>query len=367
MLRTRQALQTIWNTTWVRVLVILLFAGLACYFMYHTRRIWFLFFLAWLLAYLFQPLLEWCEKRLRARWLGVIVFLLLVFLVLGFTSLLVVGLTQQARQFSQQLPQLIDRATLLFRTLPTDIQNLPFPAMVINLFNESYQSLGATLKDLTEKVIRGLEHFATDGALLGRVGVLVRDAVEGVALLVITLYLLLDLPRVEKSFLQAVPRSHQPLAKDLSAKLEHAVGGYFRGQLVVAFIVGIMVWLGLTVLGVPLALSLGFLAGILNLVPYLGPVSAFIPSALLAMSLGWFHVLGVVIVFIVANQLESHVLSPLILGRSTQLHPVTVILCILLGASVFGLWGAVATVPFTAFIKLLYTDYYLPSRFHEET
>jgi predicted PurR-regulated permease PerM len=111
---------------------------------------------------------------------------------------------------------------------------------------------------------------------------------------------------------------------------------------------------------------LGFLAGVFNLVPYLGVVIAITPSLLLALSQGWGQVLGVLVVFVAANQFEAHLLSPLVLARATQLHPATVIVAILLGASLLGLWGAVLAVPAAAFLKLVYSDYYLTSCLYKE-
>ena len=102
-----------------------------------------------------------------------------------------------------------------------------------------------------------------------------------------------------------------------------------------------------------------------NLVPYLGVVVSTLPALLLALSGGWWQVLGVLAVVTAANQLETHILSPLVLGRSTKLHPAVVIIAILIGASLSGIWGALIAVPLAAFAKLLYEDYYQTSRFYE--
>ena len=95
-------------------------------------------------------------------------------------------------------------------------------------------------------------------------------------------------------------------------------GGYLRGQLLIGLTVGLLIALGLSLLGIPNALAIGFLAALLNIVPYLGPVVAAIPAVLLALPGGWGTVLLVVLVFVAANQLESSFLSPYILGRTTH-------------------------------------------------
>jgi len=115
-----------------------------------------------------------------------------------------------------------------------------------------------------------------------------------------------------------------------------------------------------------MAAALGFIAGLFNLVPYLGVVVSLVPTVLLAFTVSGWTVVGALVVFLVANQLEANLFSPYILGRATELHPITVVLSILTGATLFGLWGAMLAVPTVAFTKVLYTDYYLPSRCHEQ-
>ncbi|MCL6569755.1 MAG: AI-2E family transporter, partial [Meiothermus silvanus] len=123
---------------------------------------------------------------------------------------------------------------------------------------------------------------------------------------------------------------------------------------------------GLALVGVPLAGGLGLLAGVFNLIPYVGVIVSTVPALLLAATVGWPTVLLTLLVVWLTNQLEGHLLSPRILGSTTNLHPVTVIAAILIGASLFGLLGALLMVPTAAFAKILIQDYYLKSRLYEE-
>lgn len=360
----REAFASLWRASVVRVAAVVGFAGALLAFLYYTRGVWLLFLLALLVAYLAQPLMNGCERRLRARWLGLFIFMLGFFLLAGLVSVVIAGVAEQVAQFSRQLPGLIERAAAASQVLPERIGTLPVPAALERVIEQAYRNLGGFLGNLVGGLVSGLERFVAGGGLLGRVGTFVTDVVRFAAFLVMTLYLLLDFPKVSRSLLAAVPVPYQATAEDVTAKLGHAFGGYFRGQLVVALAVGLAVWLGLWRLGVPLALSLGFLAAVLNLVPYLGPAAALVPSLLLAAEFGLPRMAGVVAVFALVNQLEAHLLSPLILGRTTRLHPVTVVLAVLTGAVLSGLWGAVFAVPVAAFLKLVYEDYYLPSRLH---
>src|SRR5690606_6758949 len=146
---------------------------------------------------------------------------------------------------------------------------------------------------------------------------------------------------------------------DLLAKADLAVGGYLRGQLLITVLLGIIIWIGLSLIGIPLATAISFLAAVFNLVPYLGPILGVVPAVLLGFTVSpWAAVLAVV-VFTVANQLEAHVLGPLIRSRNTNLHPVTVMLSIMAGVGLMGLVGALIAVPVAAMIKVILEDYVL--------
>ncbi|WP_333659977.1 AI-2E family transporter, partial [Meiothermus cerbereus] len=186
------------------------------------------------------------------------------------------------------------------------------------------------------------------------------------AALIISIYLLYDLPQISKTLFQAIPLPYQPFAADMAAKLDRAVGGYIRGQIQVAFWVGLLVGLGLWVFGVPLAGSLGLLAGLFNIIPFAGVIISTVPALLLALTVGWPQVIAALGVVVVVNQVEAHFLSPRILGQATSLHPVSVIGAILVGSSLYGLVGALVAVPLLAFFKVIYAEFYLKSHFYRE-
>ena len=156
----------------------------------------------------------------------------------------------------------------------------------------------------------------------------------------------------------------QPTVLELSKDISTAVGGYIRGQIIIALAIGVLTGLGLTIIGLPLGLAIGFIAGLFNIVPYLGAIIAITPALLLAIPSGWLEVVLVGVVFTIVSQLESHVLAPQILSKSTDLNPISIILAILSGLALGGVLGALLAVPLTALVKLLIRKYWLGSRFH---
>ena len=161
-------------------------------------------------------------------------------------------------------------------------------------------------------------------------------------ILVASAYFLNDFPKFIANFKRFIPLRYRAVYEDVGQKADIAVGGYLRGQLLIALVLGIFLYIGLLLIGIKLPLAISFLAAVLNLVPYLGSIVGAIPAILLGLTTQtpFTSALLVIILFIVANQLEGNLLSPFILSRSTNLHPVTVLIAITFGLGTFGLVGA---------------------------
>jgi predicted PurR-regulated permease PerM len=179
-------------------------------------------------------------------------------------------------------------------------------------------------------------------------------------------YILYDYHRLAANVRRYVPVRWRPVHADLSRKADRAVGGYLRGQILITIILGFLIWIGLTLSGVPLALAISFLAAVFNLVPYLGPVVGTLPAVLLGLTVSPLTALLALIVFVVANQIEAHLLSPMILGKSTDIHPVTVLISILIGIGFLGILGAFIAVPIAAMVKVVLEEYVLTRPAYQE-
>ncbi len=363
----REALGQVWANPYVRVAVLLLAIWLAGWLLLRTASVWVGFLIAYTLAYLADPLVSGLERHKVRRAFGVLLVYGLFFVFLGLASVLLAEVVVQLSQLSERIPDVLRPVNGWIERLPGLMRRWAASPEVQAVLAHTADGLKALMQGFSTTLVNWL------GALLGQGGNLIAGMaalagglVQLFVVFVVTGYLLVDFPRINASLAEALPRPWQPLAAELAGKLDRAVGGYIRGQLLVAALVGLVVGIGLALLGVPMAAALGFIAGVFNLVPYLGVVVSIVPALLLALTAGAWQALGVLAVFLIANQLEANVFSPYILGRATELHPVTVVLAILAGASLFGLWGAMLAVPTTAFAKVLYTDYYLPSRCHEQ-
>lgn len=178
------------------------------------------------------------------------------------------------------------------------------------------------------------------------------------------MFTLAGYPLIARSLLEAIPLRYGPRVRELVGKLDATAGAYVRAKLVQALIVGLVYWLVLALLGVPRAGALGFLAGLLNSVPYLGPLITVLVVTLSALTVSWQTALIALVLLVILDQLDGNLLGPVLLSGAVNVHPVVVLLSVLAGGTLFGLWGVVLAVPAAAFLQVLYRDLYQTSRFY---
>lgn len=362
--RLAEAFGAVWRNPYVRVLLTLLALWALLVAFREVRTIVIIGGVAYLIAYLASPLLLWLERRKVRRPLGVLLVVLLILALAALAVTLLVAIVGQFVDLITRLPAVFDALSAWWTATLERFGDAPWVQTVRDQIARSAQGSG---EGLTRTVLPSLERLISpEGPLLGGIFRLAGGLAESVATLILSVFIMLDYPRIGRTLLEVFPLPWQPRVLEFSTLIEKAVGGYFRGQVVIALIVGTLVAVGFSIIGLPSALALGFLAGALNLVPYLGIIIALIPALLLAAPLGWLAVVLVIAVSVLANQLEGHVLSPLILGRSTNLHPVTVALAILTGLHLMGIFGALLAVPLAGLGKLMLQTYYHPSRVYQE-
>nr|WP_255579691.1 MULTISPECIES: AI-2E family transporter [unclassified Deinococcus] len=362
------AFQYAWRLPWVRLAVFVLVAYVLYRLAGQIRSVLIDFAVAFLIAYLANPLLNWLERGRVKRGLGVFFVVLVFMALLGLAGVLLATVSAQLVTLLQKLPEQIGTLGDTLDRMTRWLSGLGVPglgntrAQLIEAAQKYVQNLGENLMPILQ---RGL---SSTGSILS--GLLSIGGVVGQLLLILLLsiYLMLDYSRVNATLLGIFPRPWQPRVLEVTDLIGTAVGGYVRGQLVIATFIGVFVWLGLSIVGIPSAAAIGFLAGAFNIVPYLGPIIGALPAILLALTLpgALVKILVVIGIFVLANQIEGNFLSPYVLSRTTDLHPVTVLMAILVGVGLLGFVGALLAVPTVALGKLLMQRYYFPSRVYTE-
>jgi predicted PurR-regulated permease PerM len=170
----------------------------------------------------------------------------------------------------------------------------------------------------------------------------------------LALYLLIDLPQVQRDLLHLVPENLREEFSDLGSKVGRAVGGFFRGQLLVALLVGVLSSAGFALVGLDFWLVIGAIAGFTNLIPLVGPfIGGGLGFIIGTVTEGLDTGLYAALVALIVQQVDNHIISPNVMKRTVQLHPVTVMLSLLAGGTLAGFWGVLLAVPAVAVTKLL--------------
>ena len=174
-------------------------------------------------------------------------------------------------------------------------------------------------------------------------------------LLVFTFYLLLEKTSLEKHAASLFGSDEARVSKILK-EIEEKLGNWLRGQLLLSVIIGISVYAGLFVLQIPYALPLAILAGLLEVVPVIGPILSAIPAIILALTASPVLAAGVTAMYFVIQQMENHVIVPQIMKKAVGLNPLIVILAISIGGRLLGIGGALLAVPIAVVVQIIVTD-----------
>lgn len=325
------------------VLVLLFFA-----FLYFLRDIIFIFLFAVIIASGVTPFANWLDEKKIPRILGVLILYLSIFiLALFLLSLVVPFVTGELNQLIKDLPRFINQVSVsLEKAQETSGRYVDLFSEIQNLLDSFAGYLQATSQSAFNFVVSifgGLFSF--------------------LAVVVLSFYLAVMRGGIESFIRSVVPKEYESEVLNVWQRSERKVGKWIQGQLLLALIVGLAVYVTLSLMGIKFALLLGIVAMILELIPTVGPVLAAIPAAILAFAQAPSLGLWVILAYIIIQQLENHVLVPIVMGRTVGLNPVVVILSLLVGFKLAGIVGMILSVPVAAIVVEI-IDEFSKHRYH---
>ena len=302
-----------------------------------------------LVVMLLRRPVDWLAARMN-RTVAVIVCYLVVIVtfVIGLTFI-VPPVYSQIVAFANALPGYVQEAYRLWDTMVVHPQAGGTPGWL--------QTVVLALKDQLVASAASWSTAIASGAL-STGGSIASGAFDFVLAMVIGFFALVDLPRLRTELHSLAPVSWRDDIAHFAATLSRVLGGWLKGTMIQSAVVAAIAAIGLTIAGVPYALALGVLAGVLNIIPYIGPAIAL----LLALAAGLFVSPGTavwaVVAVIAAQQVDALYLAPRILGKQVDLHPLLVMFAILTGAALFGVAGMVISVPVLAVAKAMFVFWY---------
>ncbi|HEX7064780.1 MAG TPA: AI-2E family transporter [Bacillales bacterium] len=302
------------------------------------------FLIAGLLFYLTRPLVQLLERWHVPRKVAILcIFLIIIGILTLAVNLLVPVVQRQFNRLIENVPTMINSIQNWIEYWQANQDSIP--DFVIDAVHNAGNKLQGTFSAAGSSI---------GGILSSFVGFLFSLVVVPFILF----YLLDDRAKFTQSVVRFFPRTRRDEIRHVLSDMDNALASYIQGQLIVSSCVGVLLLIGYLIIGLDYALLLALFGMVTNVIPFLGPFLAVIPAIIAAFFQDPIMVLYVIIVMIIAQQIESNLVSPQVMGRQLNVHPLTIILLILVGANLMGVVGMILIIPTYAVLKVVVQHLY---------
>ncbi|MEI6288383.1 MAG: AI-2E family transporter [bacterium] len=328
----KRVLIDISTLTLIKVLLIIV----AAFFLFYIRDIVLIVFVALILSSAFDPIVNWLQKKGVPRSLGIgLIYLSMIVIVGSSTYLIIPPLIIEINQLSKDFPMYWEKLNGGWQ------------------FVQAYSN-GANIQDYISTIESNLSGalsgvFSTVSSFFGGV-------ISFIVIMMITFYMTIEEQSLKRVIRSMVPDKYQPYTMQLINRMQEKIGLWLRGQIILSVIIFLLAWLGLSVLGVKYALVLALFVGVTEIIPYLGAIAGAVPAVLIAFTQSTTLGLWTIFLYLLIHQSENHILVPQVMKKTVGLNPIVVIVVILIGAQVAGLWGVLLSVPVTTALSVLIED-----------
>lgn len=296
------------------------------------------FLVAMVIAYVLNPVVGLLHDRKVPRTAAV----LLIYAVFICSCVVIfVNVTpmfvSQVQELNEHVPELTIKAQSM-----------------IHHFNNN-DMLPESVRSGINRSIAGLEKQVSErvSAFMNNIGAVVNVFFLAMIVPFLAFYILKDMEVIERAVLKYVPRARRQGTVRLLKEIDAALGSYIRGQLLVSVCIGVTAYIGYLIIGMPYPLLMAAFVALFDIIPYLGPFLGALPALIMALTVSWKMVLLVIIVNTLCQFLESNVISPQVVGKSMNMHPLTIIFVLLVGGELAGVVGLLLAVPFYAAMKVV--------------
>ncbi|WNB90965.1 AI-2E family transporter [Bacillus sp. NEB1478] len=329
---------------------LIIYVGIKIDFIFHpifilVKTLFFPFLVAGVLYYLFRPLVNYLESKNQPRVLSILLIYLVAAVVI--TALIYgVGpiLQKQVNNLVTNTPDLVDSA----RSKLEEIQKNKW----VNRFQKNEDFNTAEISDkVTNYLSTSLSNFGRN--ITGLIGVITSIITVLVTVPFILFYMLKEGEKAPQFVLRLLPVVQRKNGIKILRDLDGALSSYIQGQIIVSVCVGVLLFIGYLIIGLDYSLILALIGMFTNVIPFLGPIIAIIPALIVAAITSPFMLVKVLIIMVIAQQIDNHIISPQVMGRSLEIHPLTIISILLVSGSLGGVLGLILAVPFYAVLKVI--------------
>lgn len=294
-----------------------------------------------LFYYITQPIQAFLEKRKASRLMSILsIFIIILIVITLFIMILVPMVTEQIQNLISRLPALQRDLENLFNYLLSQRDRVPFDIDVAGM--------GQDWADRSGEIISNIA---------GNIFSIVTSTVSAILAIVLIpffyFFMLKDHEKFIPNMVAPFSGTLKQFVTELLHDIDHTLRSFIQGQLLVSTILGIILFIGYYLIGLEYALLLGLLALFLNIIPFVGPWMAFAPAGILALIQDPIMFIWVALITVVAQQIESNLITPNVMGQSLKLHPLTVIVVVLAAGNIAGFIGMLIAIPTYAVVKTI--------------
>ncbi|MDU5081623.1 AI-2E family transporter [Tissierella sp. P1] len=300
-----------------------------------------------ILAYLFNPIINYLEKKNINRLRGVFLLYLgivAMFLILAF--LVIPKSTTEIKRLVVDMPIYLEKAS----------------SLIDELYNKYYSTLGDLppmfqgVQQVVMENIVGIEHMVMN-ALKNFIGGILNTFSKFVSLIltpILTFYFLVDKNYFKDRMMGFIPKKYRKDSIALFREIDDSLSKFVRGKIIMAAYVGIATSIVLLIMGIDFAIVIGFITGIADIIPYIGPFLGFLPAVFFAYLISPLKAIWVAALFVFIQWAENNILAPKVIGETTGIHPLIILISIIIGGGVFGVLGMILAVPVVAIFIILF-------------
>lgn len=327
-------------------------------------------------AYVIDPIVNFLERKGIKRPFGVIIVYITTLIVFAILLVTVIPKTiTEITNLLASLPPMIDSMsrglTKFFYKLAEDY-NINLPPSFLNMLSGTTDGVSKSAKLVTNSqdpltnmfnsfsnaitnILDNVQKSALDSlrSVVVKLYDLVTSTLKIVLVLIFSFYFSIGKEKYLKSFKKSIPNKYREDVNYLAVRINTSLQQFIRGRLLLALFVGFLTMIYLLILRVDFAIVIGMITCIADIIPYIGPFLGFVPAVLFAFMDAPLKALWVSILFILIQWAENNILAPKLIGDSTGLNPLAVLISIIIGGGIFGIWGMVVSVPLVSIILIL--------------
>lgn len=333
-----------------RSIIYLAITVLSIMFIFAVKDVILLLFASFVIASALYPFVDRLNKYMR-RGIAVTIVYLITFLVIAVVFIpFFAVLTEQTMLFIKTFPKYWNHAADLLYSGELLIENLGFIP--------DYSGVLANLAEFGKEIVNQSINITVN---------IFAGFIMAFTLAFLVLLMLLDKNKIKSGVLKFFPVEYREKSELFMTLITKKVGGYVRGQLMLMLLVGLLTFAGLQIIGLDFALLLGIVAGLLEIVPIIGPILAAAPAVIIALAKNPLIVLYVIAVYLIVQRIENNLLTPLILGKFLEMHPIIIVSAVFIAASTLGVFGVILSPAIAASLYVVVQELYIKKLAAEET